>query len=94
MARGFGGTFRGSDLLSRLGFSDPAAAQLLCGNTCKVRLNVQDRRAVEHVHPVHVEHTAVAPSQFNNRERNGVGPTGRSRGKDAMRAFLKRRAAD
>jgi hypothetical protein len=58
------------------GLGEPAATELLRGDTRHVRLDVEDRSSIEHVDAADVQQTTVAAEQFDNRERNGIGAAG------------------
>ena len=72
----------------------PASFQLLRRNTRHVRLDVEDRRAVEHVHSMHVQLVALATQQLDDRERDRIRPQWRSRCEYAVQLRLSRRAAE
>src|SRR5207248_1180025 len=54
------------------GLFQPPAPQRLHRDARHVRLDVEDRRAVEHVHPVHAQHPPFPPQQFHHRQRDRV----------------------
>src|SRR6185312_500376 len=71
---------------SCLCFGQPPATQSLLGNAGQIRLDVENRRSVQHVHPTNVKICTFAPEQFYSRHANGIGPVGR--------AWQRPRAAD
>src|SRR5437773_1987139 len=52
-------------LSSRFSFGEPAPAQFLFGDAREIGLDIENRRAVEHVNAAHMQIGAVAPKQFN-----------------------------
>ena len=81
-------------LFARFCIGDPAAAQLFLRNAGKIGLDVEDRRAIEHVYSVHVQDAALTAFQFNYSEGDGVGAARRTRGKYAVRPLFEWRASD
>ena len=57
---------------SRLGLGKPAPAQLLLGNTRQVGLDIEDRRAIQHVHASDVQIRAFPAKQFNRGQGNWI----------------------
>ncbi len=49
----------------------------------KVRLDVQDRRAIDRIQPFHFQHIPFNPNQSNSRYPDGVGSMPGALGKDA-----------
>ena len=61
------GTVPGCLGLAGLGVRDPPAADLLGRDAREVRLEIDDRRAVEHVDPAHEEPRALAPEEARSK---------------------------
>ena len=67
------------------GVRNPAAPKRLGSDTRQVGLDVQDRRAVEHVDAARRGARAVASQQLDDRQADRVGAPRRARGEDAVR---------
>src|SRR5579883_1041778 len=74
-------------------FCNPAAPQLLRRNTGKIRLDVQNRGAIEHVHAANMKPRAFTRKKLDHSQANGVRASGRSGGKDAVQAIIDGRLA-
>ena len=81
-------------LLSGLSFRQPAASQLLCGNAGHVRLDVQNRRSVQHIDAAHMECAPFAAKQFHDGEADGIGAARRTGSKDTVRPVVRRPLAE
>lgn len=80
--------------LALLGFCEPAATEFFCGDAGHVGLDVEDRRAVEHIHAAHSEPVAFAREQFHHSQCNWIGTARGACGKDAVRALIEGRASN
>ena len=72
----------------------PAALDLILWHARKIRLDVEDGRAVEHVDAVHSQLRAVAAEQPHDSQADGIGTLGRARGEHAVRPIVQWRVRD
>jgi hypothetical protein len=79
---------------TRFGFRHPAAAQVLLGDAGQIRLDVEDRRSVEHVNAADVQGLTVATEEFDDGEGDGIGASRGSRREDSVRAVVDGRSAE
>src|SRR5690349_7927168 len=62
------------------GLCEPAASEFFLGDRGEVRLDVQNRSAVQHVNATNEKASAFSPDKLNYGEPYRVGPIRRSRG--------------
>jgi len=73
---------------SGFGLGEPASTEPLGRHTRQIRLEIQDRRAVEHVDARDAQHAAVARDQLDDRQPDRVGTLRRARREDAVRPVV------
>jgi NTE family protein len=81
-------------LFAGFGLGEPAAAEFCFGDTGKIRLEIEDRSAVEHVDAADVEIGAVATKQFNGGESDRIRAERRAGGEDSVRTVVGGRIGD
>src|SRR5579871_2014711 len=73
------------------GLCQPAAPQLLRGNAAQIGLNVQDRRAIQHVDSANVQVAALAAEQLKDSQANRIRPPRRPCREDPVRPVIRGR---
>jgi hypothetical protein len=71
----------------------PAAPQLFPRHARQVGLEIEDGRAVEHIHAPDVQSPSLAPQEFDDREPNRIRAVRGARREDAVRTVVARRRA-
>src|SRR5687767_4700415 len=72
----------------RLRFLEPATTQLLLRHARQVRLDIENRRAVQHVDAAHEQCGTLAPQQRDDREAKWIRPSRRARREHAVRTGI------
>ena len=73
---------------SRFSFCKPATAEFFGGNAGKIRFEIEDGSAIQHVYATNVEIGFVSMKNLDRRQADWIRAARRTRREDAMRAAI------
>jgi len=84
----------GSFFLARFGFRQPAPPQFIQRNAGEVRLDIEDRRAIQHVETSDVQQGAFAAKEFEDGQAERIRPPGRAGSEDSVGTVIAGRSGE